>query len=310
MRNNRGGGIGRVLIVLIVVAALFFVVSNVGVENITNKANSTLDSFLSKGTEQIGNISNKKDKEKVIDYKSDRPYKDSNQEVLAGLEKSIKEYDTNREGFSVKDFKKDNKYSLIKDEYVKNWEDFDKDNCSTYKAALITLGENVKVEENCDIVEGSWKDQYVNDNQEKEDKDKTKENKDNKKDKSTKSKTTSSTISSKKKNKSSAIDDNDYHNFVVDHVVPLENVWDSGYGQLDMGMKIGVANDRINMMVTTPGTNKDKGIKTIDKWTPEKDSKYYCDYADRYGLIKLNYSLSVTQSEYDALKEIYSVCNK
>ena len=300
MNNNKSGGIGRILILLVIVGISFFIVKNVGVDNITKKANNALDSVLSKSSEQLNNLSSKE--EENIDYNSKRPYKNHNQEVLDGLKNNIKEYDKNRGDFTLKDFKKDNKYSLISDEYAKNWKDFDNNKCTTYKAALITLGENVETDDKCNIIKGSWKDQYVNTNDKESKKDEESKTKDNDDKKTT-------SITAKKKNKNSDIDDRDYHNFVVDNVVPLENIWDSGYGNTDMGMRMGSANDRINMMITTPNVNKDKGVSTIDEWTPEKDSDHYCDYADRYGLVKLNYSLNVTQSEYDTLEHIYSTCN-
>lgn len=296
MNNNRNGGIGRLLVIVVIVAVLFLVVKNVGVENITKKANGSLDSLLSRSSEQLGDITTKD--EEQVDYNSDRPYKNHNQEVLEGLKENIKEYDKNKKDFSIKDFRKDNsKYVLVNDEYSKNWKDFnDNDKCSTYKAALITLGKDVKIKDDCTIIEGSWEDQYAENTKEDRTEDKKKSDS---KDKEKK------TSSIKKK----SFNEKDYHNFVVDNVVPLENVWSSGYGQLDSSMRINSANDRINMMITTPQNNKRKGISTIDKWTPDKNSKYYCDYADRYGLVKNNYSLSVTQAEYDALEKIYKTCN-
>ena len=44
MNNNKSGGIGRILILLVIVGISFFIVKNVGVDNITKKANNTLDS--------------------------------------------------------------------------------------------------------------------------------------------------------------------------------------------------------------------------------------------------------------------------
>ena len=285
MNNNRGG-IGRFIVVGLILVVLFFVVSKVGVDSITTKANKSLDSALSKGEDSINNFANKDDID--IDYDSDRPYKEYNDKILESLKNNISDYETDRPGYSLKDFLKDGKYYSVNDDYAKNWQDFDNKECNTYKAALISLGEDVKVDDDCTIKEGSWTDQYV------------KDHKDNKTTSSTSSTTQSST--EKKDNKP-------YSGYVVDSVVSLKNIWDSGYGTTDMSQRFGSANDRINMMITTKENNKKKGNSTIDQWTPEKDSPHYCDYADRYGLVKKNYSLPVTQKEYDTIKNIYDSCN-
>ena len=66
MNNNKSGGIGRILILLVIVGISFFIVKNVGVDNITKKANNALDSVLSKSSEQLNNLSSKE--EENIDY--------------------------------------------------------------------------------------------------------------------------------------------------------------------------------------------------------------------------------------------------
>lgn len=55
--------------------------------------------------------------------------------------------------------------------------------------------------------------------------------------------------------------------------------------------------------------NRSKGDQSIDEWTPPKNSKNYCDYADRYVYIKAKYSLNVTSEELKALEKIIGGCN-
>ena len=70
-----------------------------------------------------------------------------------------------------------------------------------------------------------------------------------------------------------------------------------------------LANDKANLVVSEKGINRSKGDQSIDEWTPPKNSKNYCDYADRYVYIKAKYSLNVTSEELKALEKIIGGCN-
>ena len=90
----------------------------------------------------------------------------------------------------------------------------------------------------------------------------------------------------------------------IDHVVALENAWQSGAYNLTQTGREALAN---NLLAVNGHDNMAKGSKSADQWMPP-NSAYTCTYASKQVQIKNRYALTVTTPEKQALADALATC--
>lgn len=93
----------------------------------------------------------------------------------------------------------------------------------------------------------------------------------------------------------------------IDHVVALENAWQSGAYKLTQEDREALANDPDNLLAVNGHDNMAKGSKSADQWMPP-NSAYACAYASKQVQIKSHYALTVTTAEKQALADALATC--
>ncbi|WP_188043162.1 HNH endonuclease family protein [Changpingibacter yushuensis] len=93
----------------------------------------------------------------------------------------------------------------------------------------------------------------------------------------------------------------------IDHVVALSDAWQKGAQSWDAQTMHEFANDPLNLLAVKGSLNSQKGDGDAATWLPPSKS-YRCPYVARQIAVKAEYSLWVTQAEYDAMARILSSC--
>ena len=93
----------------------------------------------------------------------------------------------------------------------------------------------------------------------------------------------------------------------IDHVVALENAWQSGAYNLTQEDREALANDPDNLLAVNGHDNMAKGSKSADQWMPP-NTAYACTYASKQVQIKTRYALTVTTPEKQALADALATC--
>lgn len=93
----------------------------------------------------------------------------------------------------------------------------------------------------------------------------------------------------------------------IDHVVALENAWQSGAYNLSKETREALANDPDNLLAVNGHDNMAKGSKSADQWMPP-NTAYACTYASKQVQIKNHYALTVTTPEKQALADALATC--
>lgn len=93
----------------------------------------------------------------------------------------------------------------------------------------------------------------------------------------------------------------------IDHVVALENAWNSGASQWNQSKRYQLGNDPYNLLAVDGQTNQDKGAASAAYWLPPK-TDYRCDYVSRQIGVKAKYGLTVTSQEKDAMLGVLHSC--
>ncbi len=97
----------------------------------------------------------------------------------------------------------------------------------------------------------------------------------------------------------------------IDHMVPLENAHRSGAWAWDRERKRQFANFlgyENHLIAATSSANRSKGSKGPERWRPPLES-YWCVYAIDWVAIKNFWDLTVTEAEYEALREMLATCS-
>lgn len=93
----------------------------------------------------------------------------------------------------------------------------------------------------------------------------------------------------------------------ADHLVPLENVHESGGWRWDAASRRAYANDQAVLVMVSATSNRSKGSSTPAEWRPPLES-YWCTYATRWIRLKEQWRLTATTRERDALGQMLDTC--
>ena len=98
----------------------------------------------------------------------------------------------------------------------------------------------------------------------------------------------------------------------IDHLVPLKNAHDSGGYAWSSTRKQEYANnleDPDHLIAVTRGANRSKGAKGPEEWRPP-DEGYWCQYATDWTEVKMEWGLTMTQRETEAIIEMLDTCEE
>ena len=98
----------------------------------------------------------------------------------------------------------------------------------------------------------------------------------------------------------------------IDHLVPLKNAHDSGGWAWSAARKQEYANylgDLDHLIAVTKGANRSKGAKGPEDWRPP-DEGYWCQYATDWTEVKLEWGLTMTQTETEAVIDMLDTCEE
>ena len=96
----------------------------------------------------------------------------------------------------------------------------------------------------------------------------------------------------------------------IDHLVPLKNAHNSGGWAWVSTQKQEYANDLGNpdhLIAVTRGANRSKGARGPEDWRPP-DESYWCQYATDWTAVKMEWGLTMTQRESEAIIEMLDTC--
>lgn len=93
----------------------------------------------------------------------------------------------------------------------------------------------------------------------------------------------------------------------IDHVVALENAWQSGARDWDTAKRYRFGNDMTNLLAVDGPANQSKGSASAEYWLPT-NGDYRCRYVARQIAVKTKYGLSVTTREKQAMQSVLVVC--
>ena len=100
--------------------------------------------------------------------------------------------------------------------------------------------------------------------------------------------------------------------FDIDHLVPLKNAHDSGGWAWSSDRKQEYANylvDPDHLIAVTKGANRSKGARGPEEWRPP-DEGYWCEYATDWTEVKMEWGLTMTQRETEAVIEMLDTCEE
>ena len=98
----------------------------------------------------------------------------------------------------------------------------------------------------------------------------------------------------------------------IDHLVPLKNAHDSGGWAWSSARKEQYANylgDPDHLIAVTKGANRSKGAKGPEEWRPP-DEGYWCQYATDWTEVKMEWGLTMTQRETEAVIVMLDTCEE
>ncbi|BAQ32204.1 HNH endonuclease family protein [Bifidobacterium scardovii] len=93
----------------------------------------------------------------------------------------------------------------------------------------------------------------------------------------------------------------------IDHVVALENAWQSGASMWDSAKRYRYGNDMYNLLAVDGTANQGKGSSSAAYWLPTNGA-FRCDYVARQIGVKAKYELSVTTAEKRAMLSVLRSC--
>lgn len=93
----------------------------------------------------------------------------------------------------------------------------------------------------------------------------------------------------------------------IDHVVALENAWQSGASAWDTAKRYRYGNDMYNLLAVDGPANQEKGSASAAYWLPTNGA-YRCQYVARQIGVKTKYGLTVTSQEKRSMQSVLHAC--
>lgn len=93
----------------------------------------------------------------------------------------------------------------------------------------------------------------------------------------------------------------------IEHVVALENAWQSGARDWDTAKRYRFGNDMYNLLAADGEANSEKGSASAAYWLPT-NADFRCEYVARQIGVKDKYDLSVTTKEKQAMLSVLRSC--
>lgn len=93
----------------------------------------------------------------------------------------------------------------------------------------------------------------------------------------------------------------------IDHIVPLAHAHRHGAATWTRAQRRAFANDPVNLLVVDDSTNQSKSDKAPHEWLPPKQ-EYWCEYVDKWMLVKAKYDLSFSGEEREVLAGLKRDC--
>lgn len=93
----------------------------------------------------------------------------------------------------------------------------------------------------------------------------------------------------------------------IDHLVSLNNAWQTGAGQLSAEQRQNFANDPLNLWAVQGAANQQKSDGDAATWLPPNRG-VHCDLIAHQIAVKAKYGLWVTSPEADAMHRVLSGC--
>lgn len=93
----------------------------------------------------------------------------------------------------------------------------------------------------------------------------------------------------------------------IDHVIPLSYAAKNGGQSWDEAKKEKFANDLDNLLATSAKENRAKGDKGPSEYMPPYKA-YHCQYAKTFTIVAYKYDLTITNSDYEVLKDTLESC--
>jgi hypothetical protein len=93
----------------------------------------------------------------------------------------------------------------------------------------------------------------------------------------------------------------------IDHVVALNDAWQTGAAQLSLTRRTALANDPLNLIAVSGSINDSKGAGDAATWLPPNKA-FRCTYVSRQVAVKAGYGLWVTSAERDAIRRVLLGC--
>ena len=94
----------------------------------------------------------------------------------------------------------------------------------------------------------------------------------------------------------------------IEHVVALENAWQSGARDWDTAKRYKFGNDMYNLLAADGEANSEKGSASAAYWLPT-NADFRCEYVARQIGVKDKYDLSVTTKEKQAMLSVLRSCS-
>jgi hypothetical protein len=93
----------------------------------------------------------------------------------------------------------------------------------------------------------------------------------------------------------------------IDHVVALNNAWQTGAYQFGYEKRIELTNDPLNLLAVNGAANQQKSDSDASEWLPT-NKPFRCQYVARQITIKQKYNLWVTRLEKQAINKVLQTC--
>lgn len=93
----------------------------------------------------------------------------------------------------------------------------------------------------------------------------------------------------------------------IDHVVAMQNAWQTGAQQLTQELREEFANDPANLRAVDGAANQQKGAGDTATWLPPNRG-FRCQYVEAQITVKAKYRLWVTSAEKAAMQRVLARC--